>query len=88
LSLVKVAIASTSEVVNVMLNVKIGRWEQSTTLGKLGKGESNFNINVPDISTPTAAEFLLKTSGKILKCQRHWEIFMVPILHHDLVIIM
>ncbi|UCE08461.1 MAG: hypothetical protein JSW07_10740, partial [bacterium] len=81
----------TSETTEAQLDVKIGAWEQSTTLGKVEKGTSNFNIYVPDINKPTTAEFFLKASGKILdhykkewQPQRHWEVFMVPISHHDL----
>ena len=91
LQIVKVAIVSTSEVANVMMNIKIGDWEQSTTLGELGKGESNFKIYIPDLDKPTTAKFYIETGGKILdrfetklQPQRHWEVFLVPITHHDL----
>ncbi len=91
LQLVKITIANISESTKSQLHVKIGAWEQSSTLDKVKKGNSNFNIYVPDIKKPTTAEFILKTDATIWdhkkikwQPQRHWKVFMVPISHHDL----
>lgn len=91
LQIVKVTVSNTSEATEAQLEVKIGDWERSTTLGRIKNAISDFNIYVPDISKPKKAVFSLKTGGKVLDSykvewqpQRHWEVFMVPISHHDL----
>jgi len=91
LQLVKVSISNDLKVTDVQLIVQVDTWKKSLILGKVPKGESNFDIYVPDISAPTRVEFLLKTGVKIwdrnqfeMQPQRHWEVFMVPISHHDL----
>jgi hypothetical protein len=91
LQLVEITIMNTARTTELQLDIRIGTWEQSKSLGKVGKGESNFDIYVPDINKPTPAEFFLKTNNTIWdhhkmewQPQRHWEVFMVPISHHDL----
>lgn len=91
MQLLKISLSNQLKATEVHLEVSVGTWKQSLDIGKVSKGESDFDIYVPDISTPTAAEFLIKTGNKIwdryqfeMQPQRHWEVFMVPISHHDL----
>ena len=91
LQLVKISISNERRATSIQLDMQVGEWQQSLSLGKVVKGESTFDVFVPDISAPASAEFVLKSGDKIrdrrqfeLQPQRHWEVFMVPISHHDL----
>lgn len=89
--LVKIFILNNLKTTELQLEIIVGKWNYSMNLGKVVKGEYSFDIYLPDINTPTAAELILKSGGKIwdkykfeMYPQRHWEVFMVPISHHDL----
>jgi len=91
LQLVEITIGNTSKKIEARVDVIMGGWQQSTILGIVNSGESNFTIYVPDIKKPIPAEFFLKTDTTLCdfqkiawQPQRHWEVFMVPISHHDL----
>lgn len=89
--LVKVSLINKLKPTEVQLEINVSKWKNTVDLGKVAKGESSFEIYLPDITTPTPVELLLKSGKKIwdryeftLQPQRHWEVFMVPISHHDL----
>jgi len=89
--LVRVSLINKLKPTEVQLEIIVSKWNNSVDLGKVAKGESNFEIYLPDITTPTTVEILLKSGKKIwdryefaMRPQRHWEVFMVPISHHDL----
>lgn len=79
------------DTVEASLEVTLGKDRRSMTLGKLRKGVSKVQVQVPDLSEPITAEFSLVVQGEIAarfarpwQPQRHWEVCMVPITHHDL----
>lgn len=91
LQLVKIKIVNLLKSTDYQLQVKIGNWEELITLNKVKLGDSVFNIYVPDIKKSSLVEFILKKDSEILdrkemiwQPQRHWEVYLVPISHHDL----
>jgi len=90
LQMVNVVVENTLEPTEASLDVKVGSESSSTTLGRVKKGQTTFQVHVPDIGAPTPAEFILKTQGTVRsrrrmtwQPQRHWEVYWVPIAHHD-----
>ena len=91
LQAVEVNIENTSEAIEASLEVRLDRKQRTTALGKVGKGKTTVRAYIPDISKATQAEFILKANGKIQERRnltwqpkRHWQVFIVPITHHDL----
>jgi hypothetical protein len=64
--------------------------ERPIVLGKVEKGEGIYRVYVPDVRNQVDASFVLKSNGKVQdqremdwKPRKHWEVYMVPIAHHD-----
>jgi len=86
-----IVIENTSETVEASVDIKFDSKERHTVLGKVERGEDTYRVYVPDICEPMSAEFILKANGKVQDRrkmtwtpQRHWQVCMVPIAHHDL----
>ncbi len=91
LQVVEINIENTSEPVEASLEARLGGKPQIKSLGKVKKGKATFQVNIPDIAEPKQIEFILKAKGKVQsrskstwKPKRHWEVYFVPITHHDL----
>jgi len=98
LQMVEVNIENTSEAVEASLEVKLSTGrpmadskKKTAALGRVKKGRTAFKIYVPDIVEARPVEFVLKANDKVQdrhkitwQPQRHWEVYMVPITHHDL----
>ncbi|MCK4417605.1 MAG: hypothetical protein KAV99_05515, partial [Candidatus Latescibacteria bacterium] len=70
--------------------VKFGAQEEGMDIGEIESGEGTYRIYVPEIRESMLVEFLLLTDGKVQDRhsmtwmpQRHWQVYMVPIAHHD-----
>jgi len=91
LQVVEVNIENTSEPVEASLDVRLDGKQKIKALGKVKKGKATFQVYIPDIAEPKLAEFVLKAKRKIQsrskstwKPKRHWQVYIVPITHHDL----
>ena len=91
LQVVEVNIENISEPVEASLDVRLDGKQKITALGKMKKGKATFQIHIPDIAEPKPAEFILKAKGKVQsrskstwQPKRHWQVYIVPITHHDL----
>ncbi|MHC4110824.1 MAG: glycoside hydrolase family 38 N-terminal domain-containing protein [Planctomycetota bacterium] len=91
LQVVEVNIENTSEPVEVSLDVRLDGKQKIKALGKVKKGKATFQVHIPDIAEPKPAEFILKAKGKVQsrskstwQPKRHWQVYIVPITHHDL----
>jgi alpha-mannosidase len=91
LQVVEANIENTSVPVEASLEVRLNGKQKTTVLDKVEKGKKTVRAYIPDISKAMEAEFILKSNGKIqdrLKLtwqpKRHWQVFIVPITHHDL----
>ena len=91
LQVVEVNIENTSEPVEASLDVRLDGKQQITALGKVKKGKATFQVHIPDIAEPKPVEFVLKAKGKVQsrskstwQPKRHWQVYIVPITHHDL----
>ncbi len=87
----EVVIENDAEPVEARLEVKLGEKRWTTTLGLVKKGQMTYTVGVPDIQGPANVEFILRAGGEVKskmtqrwEPQRHWEIYMVPVTHHDL----
>ncbi len=88
---VDVTVENDGEAVAGVLQIKFGAEETSAALGKLEKGKSTVRAHVPDIRQRMQIEFVLSVDGQPLDSHkmawqpsRHWEVYIVPITHHDL----
>jgi len=88
---VEVTVENDGEAVAGGLQVKLGAKQTLAELGKLEKGKSTVQVQVPDIRPHTPVEFVLSVAGKALGSHkttwqpgRHWEVYIVPVTHHDL----
>jgi alpha-mannosidase len=91
LQVVEVNIENTSEPVEASLDVRLDGKQKITALGKVKKGKATFHVHIPDIAEPKPVEFVLKAKGKVQnrskstwQPKRHWQVYIVPITHHDL----
>jgi len=89
--LIDVVIENSGPPVQANLDVRIGSFSQSVSIGPLKEGKSTFHVFVPDIRQPMPAQFALKVGGTAVDTQqmdwqprKHWTIYFVPITHHDL----
>ena len=90
LQAVDISIKNTEEAIESSVDVKFDSKESRIVLGKVEKGEDVYRAYVPDVREPVRAEFVLKADGKVQdrremnwKPQRHWQVYMIPIAHHD-----
>ncbi len=91
LQVVEVNIENTTDPVEARLEFRLDGKQEIKSLGKVKKGKVTFQIHIPDIAEPKPVEFILKAKGKIQsqskstwQPKRHWEVYFVPITHHDL----
>ena len=91
LQAVDICIENIEETVEASIDVKFGSEERHTVLATVEKGKGAYRVYVPDIREPVPVEFVLKANGKVQDRwemtwtpQRHWQVFMIPIAHHDL----
>ena len=91
LQVVEVNIENTSEPVEASLDIRIDGKQETKALGKMKKGKVTLQVHIPDITEPKPVEFILKAKGKVQgrskstwKPKRHWQVYFVPITHHDL----
>jgi len=89
--LMDVVIENAGPPVQANLDVRIGSFTQSVSIGTLPQGKSTFHISAPDIRQPMPAQFVLKVDSKPVDTRqmdwqprKHWTIYFVPITHHDL----
>jgi len=87
----EVTVENTSDAVEATVDVELDSKHSSTALGKVKNGKTTCRVHVPDIVERTPVQFVLKSGGKAQdhrkltwQPQRHWQVFMVPITHHDL----
>ncbi len=91
LQVVEVNIENASEPVEASLDIRIDGKQETKALGKVKKGKATLQVHIPDITEPKTVEFILKAKGKVQgrskstwKPKRHWQVYFVPITHHDL----
>ena len=87
----EVEIESDTDHAEVSVVVKTGSREQATDIGTLKKGKTTVQAHVLDVTEPAGAEFVVKAGDKVVvrhkaqwEPQRRWEVYFVPITHHDL----
>ena len=88
---VHILVDNPGEPVEVSIDAVFGSQERSANLGTAKTGQSVFSMLVPDIREPMPVEFVLKAGGKgtdrrqvTWTPQRRWEVYWIPIDHHDL----
>jgi alpha-mannosidase len=86
-----VRVENSSDAVEATLDVTVASQRRTTAVGKIEKGQASFRVYIPDTRKEAQAEFALKVNEKVqdsieVKWQpaRQWQVFMVPITHHDL----
>ena len=96
LQAVDISIENTEGTIEASVDVKFGSKERHTDIGKVEQGEDTYRVYVPDICEPMSVEFILKANGSRSSLtsedrrkmtwtpQRHWQVCMIPIAHHDL----
>ncbi len=89
--LAEVVIAGSCEPVQADVVAKVGASQNISDIGVVGQQQGTHQIYVPDIEKATEIEFVLMVGDKVCdsrrvkwKKQRRWEVYMVPITHHDL----
>ena len=90
LQMAEVVVENSSQAIEAVLDAKFPGGRQSTELGKVMVGKSTHQVYVPEIDEATPVEFVLMSRGEACdhrqttwQPQRHWEVYMVPITHHD-----
>ena len=91
LQIVEVTLENDGEPIGAALAIEIGSATQSVLLGTVEKGKSTIQIRVSDVRQPAPAQFTLKVNDQVCdtktiqwRPRRHWEVYFVPITHHDL----
>jgi len=87
---VEVTIENKEKAVESALNVKFCSQELNINLG-IKEGIGTYKLYIPDIRETIPVEFTLKANNEIQDHltmnwtpRKHWEIYMIPISHHDL----
>ncbi len=88
--LINVTIDNQSALDKAILEIKLDNIIQ-IPIEKLEKGKNTYDFYVPDVRKKLKAEFAIKSDEKVYDKKmidwepgKHWEIYMVPIAHHDL----
>lgn len=73
------------------MEIRIGSKKENVDLGRVGKGKKSHRIYIPEIQEKMDEEFILFAKGKVqdnkttkLKPQRHWNVYLVHLSHHDI----
>ncbi len=68
-----------------------GKGVVKTAIAEVPQGQNTFQASVPSVDAQTPIEFVLRVDGKEVdrqklawQPQRHWEVCIVPVTHHDL----
>ena len=87
---VDLVIWNAAEAVDGGVAVKFGSQEEHVEIGKIVPGEGKYRAYIPDIRESVPVEFVLLADGKVRDRysimwmpQRHWQVYMIPIAHHD-----
>ena len=87
---IDVTIDNNSQTVEASIIAKFNSQELITNIGMIEKN-GTYRFFMPDIREPISVEFSLKVKDEIQDSinidwtpRKHWEIFMIPISHHDL----
>jgi len=88
---VDVTVENTGQTVEAQLNAKACSQELNVNMGKIEQGTGTYRLYAPDIRETISVEFTLKVNDKVQDRltmnwtpRKHWEIYMIPISHHDL----
>jgi alpha-mannosidase len=88
---VEVTIENKGQAVEASLNVKFRSQELNINLGNIKESTGTYKFYIPDIRETMPVEFTLKANNEIQDRltmnwipRKHWEIYMIPISHHDL----
>ncbi len=91
LHVAEVVVENTAYPLDVVVELSTPSGNRSAELGKVDSGKSTHRVNVPAIDEPQPLEFVLKAGGQVCdrrkitrQPQRQWEVFFVPIAHHDI----
>lgn len=83
--------SSSAEAVNAVLHCEVAGKSTGTVPVTVSQGETVVSFPCPDITEPTPVTFVLTVGGQeqdrhdmTWKPQRKWEVYFVPITHHDL----
>jgi len=75
----------------VKLRATFGSEDLGVVLDEIAEGTKTYDLYVPEVIQPTEATFSLLVGGERaqehvvrLTPQRHWEVYLTPISHHDL----
>ena len=87
----EVTLENPGEPVEAQVVARLDSLHLSTPLGRVPRGKTTASVHIPDVTRPTPVEFVLSVGGKAQDArkitwqpQRHWEVCLVPIAHHDL----
>lgn len=90
LQVVDISIKNTEEDVEAIVEIKFGSRKIHTNIGKVKQGQQTYQIYIPDSRKSVSVEFILKAHSKVQdqqkmfwKPKRHWQVYMIPITHHD-----
>jgi len=90
LQAVDLVIENTGKRAEVTINAAAGEGKKHTNTQTVAKGKQTYRVYVPDLRKPATMKFALSVKGKVKdkrkidwEPQRHWEVYMVPISHHD-----
>ena len=86
----RAVLVSSDQLIEARMDVHLEGTDPVSTPLSVDRGKATVMFNVPDIDRPMALEFVL-TAGGVEKDrrrmtwqpQRHWEVYLVPISHHD-----
>ena len=88
---IDITIDNIGEAIETVLNIKFYSRELNIYLGNINKGIGTYRFHIPDIRETIPVEFTLKandeTQDRLIMNwtpRKHWEIYMIPISHHDL----
>ena len=88
---VRITVSNSADAASVTLVVRAAGVDERLTLGHVGVGETEQEIYLPDLRSPTELTFVLYAAEQIQDQQvmdwtpqKHWEIHMVHFSYHDL----
>ncbi len=91
LQVVEVTVENGNKPQEMSLTVEVGSFTRLVTLGVERNLRYTARIQVPEVTQPTTARFVLKAGDRVLDTRsadlqprKHWTIYFVPITHHDL----
>lgn len=88
---IDILIENETDITRVNIEIRFGLKKENVDIEKIEKGRKSYRIYIPETKEKVDVEFILSAEGKVqdkrgvkLEPQRHWNVYLVHLSHHDI----